>query len=51
MPHTITDFWRMVWYVNAPIIVMVTKLKERNRVSGHNVNYLIALYDIFVELY
>ncbi|XP_072034937.1 tyrosine-protein phosphatase non-receptor type 5-like [Amphiura filiformis] len=31
LPHTITDFWRMVWYVNAPIIVMVTKLKERSR--------------------
>ncbi|XP_071831045.1 tyrosine-protein phosphatase non-receptor type 5-like [Apostichopus japonicus] len=31
MTHTIADFWRLVWHSNSPIIVMVTKLKERNR--------------------
>ncbi|KAK3729224.1 hypothetical protein QZH41_012265 [Actinostola sp. cb2023] len=27
---TINDFWRMIWYHHCPIIVMITKLKERN---------------------
>ncbi|XP_033646232.1 tyrosine-protein phosphatase non-receptor type 5-like isoform X3 [Asterias rubens] len=31
MVHTFTDFWRMAWFSEAPIIVMVTKLKERNK--------------------
>ena len=31
MEHTISDFWRMVWKERSPIIVMITKLKERNK--------------------
>ncbi len=31
MVHTFADFWRMAWFSEAPIIVMVTKLKERNK--------------------
>ncbi|XP_072172202.1 tyrosine-protein phosphatase non-receptor type 5-like [Diadema setosum] len=31
MAHTLADFWRMVWFTNAPVVVMVTKLKERKR--------------------
>ncbi|XP_068672988.1 tyrosine-protein phosphatase non-receptor type 7-like [Montipora foliosa] len=27
---TVKDFWRMIWYHHCPIIVMITKLKERN---------------------
>ncbi|KAK2565638.1 Receptor-type tyrosine-protein phosphatase R [Acropora cervicornis] len=27
---TLKDFWRMIWYHHCPIIVMITKLKERN---------------------
>ena len=30
---TINDFWRMIWYHHCPIIVMITKLKERNEVT------------------
>ncbi|XP_014791167.2 receptor-type tyrosine-protein phosphatase R-like [Octopus bimaculoides] len=30
MAHTILDFWRMIWHEKAPIIVMITKLKEMN---------------------
>ena len=29
---TVKDFWRMIWYHQCPIIVMITKLKERNEV-------------------
>jgi protein tyrosine phosphatase len=35
MSNTVLDFWRMVWQEKAPIVVMITKLKEKNRVSGH----------------
>ncbi|XP_077994494.1 tyrosine-protein phosphatase non-receptor type 5-like [Glandiceps talaboti] len=33
MPHTVNDFWRMIWFTNSPIIVMITKIKERNKVK------------------
>ena len=29
---TVEDFWRMAWEQNAPIIVMLTKLEERDKV-------------------
>ncbi|XP_033118395.1 tyrosine-protein phosphatase non-receptor type 5-like [Anneissia japonica] len=31
MTHTIDDFWRLVWHTTAPTVVMVTKVKERER--------------------
>ncbi|TDH11015.1 hypothetical protein EPR50_G00081910 [Perca flavescens] len=30
MPHTVGDFWDMVWQEGSSIIVMVTRLKENN---------------------
>ena len=33
MSHTVNDFWRAIWHVKAPIIVMITKLKEKNKVQ------------------
>ncbi|TRZ03679.1 hypothetical protein DNTS_033760 [Danionella cerebrum] len=30
MIHTVNDFWQMIWQEDSPIIVMITKLKEKN---------------------
>ncbi|KAI0208374.1 Receptor-type tyrosine-protein phosphatase R [Lamellibrachia satsuma] len=31
MPNTIRDLWRMAWLEKSPVIVMITKLKEKNK--------------------
>ncbi|XP_013389915.1 tyrosine-protein phosphatase non-receptor type 5 [Lingula anatina] len=31
MAHTVHDFWKMIWQEKVPIIVMITKLKEKDR--------------------
>ncbi|XP_078335029.1 tyrosine-protein phosphatase non-receptor type 5-like isoform X2 [Crassostrea virginica] len=36
MSHTIVDFWRMVWIEKSPIIVMITKLKEKAKTKCEN---------------
>lgn len=33
MINTVNDFWQMVWQEDSPVIVMITKLKEKNEVS------------------
>ena len=32
---TLADFWRLIWQEHPPTIVMVTNLKEREKVSIH----------------
>lgn len=34
LPHTLEDFWRMVWEWKCHSIVMLTELQEREQVSG-----------------
>ncbi|KAF8766521.1 Tyrosine-protein phosphatase non-receptor type like protein [Argiope bruennichi] len=35
LPQTCNDFWQVIWEQNVGIVVMVTPLKERNRVKCH----------------
>ncbi|XP_064386146.1 uncharacterized protein LOC135334769 isoform X3 [Halichondria panicea] len=33
LPNTLVDFWRMMWQERPPIIVMLTNLKENNKIK------------------
>ncbi len=33
LPHTLTDFWRLMWQERPPIIVMLTNLKENKKIK------------------
>jgi protein tyrosine phosphatase len=40
MPNTFGDFWKMILEKNCSIIVMITNVKEKGRVSVKN-DYLL----------
>jgi len=42
---TLKDFWQMIWYHHCPIIVMITKLEERNEV-----NFIFSLFLLLLLL-
>ena len=32
-PNTISDFWQMIWDHRPPVIVMLTQIREKGKVS------------------
>ena len=46
LPCTMVDFWHMVWQYKATAIVMITKLKEKNRVKS--IIGLLSIYTLMV---
>ncbi|KAK7481506.1 hypothetical protein BaRGS_00027268 [Batillaria attramentaria] len=48
MAHTIVDFWQMVWHEGCPIVVMITKLKEKNKPKCEN--YLPEHHGVYGDI-
>ncbi|KAK2153231.1 hypothetical protein LSH36_304g09034 [Paralvinella palmiformis] len=48
MANTVIDLWRTVWQEKAPIIVMITKLKEKNKNKCEC--YIPDLHDTFGDI-
>jgi len=43
LPHTVNDFWRMVWEQRCTTIVMLTHCTENGRVTIHSATILPVL--------
>lgn len=44
MANTIKDFWRMVWEQNCTVVVMITNIIEKGRVSHACQNYFFVYF-------
>ena len=44
IPSTFPDFWRMIWELDSPTIVMVTNLKEEDKVRTNIADSLVPPY-------
>ena len=42
--ETISDFWEMVWEQKSPVIVMLTKVEEKGKVSMHECYHCLWRY-------
>ena len=42
LPHTVNDFWRMIWEQEVRCIVMLCKTEENGEVRGHH-KYKLSL--------
>ena len=44
MPHTVEDFWRMIYDYNSHVIVMLNEIGKNDQVSRHYESILITNY-------
>ena len=42
--ETISDFWEMVWEQKSPVIVMLTKVEEKGKVSMYECYHCLWRY-------
>lgn len=46
MVNTVNDFWQMAWQEESPVIVMITKLKEKNEVIERGLSDIFAFLKV-----
>uniref|UniRef100_A0A3Q2DDM7 protein-tyrosine-phosphatase n=1 Tax=Cyprinodon variegatus TaxID=28743 RepID=A0A3Q2DDM7_CYPVA len=50
MVNTVNDFWQMAWQEESPVIVMITKLKEKNEGRVRTVCPLLTNMHVLLSL-